>query len=166
MFPDEIETLARRVLDRARARGWRIATAESCTGGLVAGALTAIAGSSDVVCGGLVTYSNEAKRDLLGVSDVLLAQYGAVSEPVAQAMATGALAALRADLAVSITGVAGPGGGSADKPVGLVHFATAVPGGPTEARALRLGDIGREPVRLASVVTALEMLLERLMDER
>jgi nicotinamide-nucleotide amidase len=166
MFPDEIETLARRVLDRARARGWRIATAESCTGGLVAGALTAVAGSSDVVCGGVVTYSNAAKRDLLGVSDALLAQYGAVSEPVAQAMAEGVLTPLRADLAVAITGVAGPGGGSADKPVGLVHFATAVPGGPTETRVLHLGDIGREPVRLASVETALEMLMGRLTNER
>ena len=166
MFPDEIEMLARRVLDRARLRGWRIATAESCTGGLVAGALTAIAGSSDVVLGGVVTYSNEAKRGLLGVSEGLLAQYGAVSEPVARAMAEGALAPLRADLTVAITGVAGPGGGSADKPVGLVHFATAIPGGPTETRTLRLGDIGRAPVRLASVGTALEMLMERLMDER
>ena len=119
MFPDEIEALAWRVLERARARGWRIATAESCTGGLVAGALTAIAGSSDVVCGGLVTYSNEAKRNLLGVSGALLAQYGAVSEPVAQAMAVGALAPLSADLSVAITGVAGPGGaGDRDRQVG------------------------------------------------
>jgi len=166
MFPDEIETLARRVLDRARTLGWRIATAESCTGGLVAGALTAIAGSSDVVLGGLVTYSNDSKRDLLGVSEGLLAQYGAVSEQVARAMAEGALAPLRADLAVAVTGVAGPGGGSADKPVGLVHFATAIPGGPTGTRTLRLGDIGRGPVRLASVGTALEMLIERMIDER
>jgi nicotinamide-nucleotide amidase len=114
----------------------------------------------------MVTYSNEAKRDLLGVDEALLAQYGAVSEQVAQAMAEGVLGPLRADLAVAITGVAGPGGGSVDKPIGLVHFATAIPDGPTETRTLRLGDIGREPVRLASVGTALEMLMERLMDER
>ena len=166
MFPEEIDALARRVLDEARARGRQIATAESCTGGLVAGALTAIAGSSDVVRGGLVTYSNAAKRDLLGVDEALLARHGAVSEPVARAMAEGALAPLDADLAVAITGVAGPGGGSADKPVGLVHFATAVRGGPTIAWMLRLGDIGREPVRLESVRTALQMLLDRLTDER
>ena len=166
MFPEEIDALARRVLDAARAKGRQIATAESCTGGLVAGALTAIAGSSDVVRGGLVTYSNAAKRDLLAVDEALLARHGAVSEPVARAMAEGALRPLDADLAVAITGVAGPGGGSADKPVGLVHFATAVRGGPTLARALRLGDIGREPVRLESVRTALQMLLERLTDDR
>ena len=166
MFPDEIDALARQVLDHARAKGWRIATAESCTGGLVAGALTAIAGSSDVVLGGLVTYANSAKRDLLGVDEAVLAQYGAVSEPVARAMAEGALAPLGADLAVAITGVAGPGGGSADKPVGLVHFATAARAGSTRARALRLGDIGREAVRLNSVQIALQMLLERLTDER
>jgi len=166
MFPKKTETLARQVLDQARAKGRRIATAESCTGGLVAGALTAIAGSSDVVLGGLVTYSNTAKHDLLGVRPELLAEHGAVSEPVARAMAEGALERLGADVAVSITGIAGPGGGSPGKPVGLVCFATAVRGGPTQARALRLGDIGRQEVRLASVNTALEMIQERLKDER
>jgi nicotinamide-nucleotide amidase len=164
MFPGEIETLASGVLDRARTRGLKLATAESCTGGLVAGALTAIAGSSDVFEGGLVTYSNAAKTRFLGVEPKMLASHGAVSEPVARAMAEGALAALGADLAVSITGVAGPGGGTADKPVGLVHFASARKGGPTYARVLRLGDIGRAEVRLASVREALDMLSARLAE--
>lgn len=166
MFPDEIEALARAVLEAARARGRRLVTAESCTGGLVAGALTAIAGSSDVFEGGLVTYSNAAKHELLGVAHELLARHGAVSEPVARAMAEGAIRALGADVGVSITGVAGPGGGSAEKPVGLVHVASAVTGGPTLAMTLWLGDIGREAVRLASVRAALVMLLDRLTDER
>ena len=118
------------MLDKARAAGLTIATAESCTGGLVAGALTAIAGSSDVVDRGFVTYSNAAKMQMLGVPPTLLAQHGAVSQPVAVAMAEGALKASGAGLAVSITGIAGPGGGSADKPVGLVHFALARRGSP------------------------------------
>ncbi|MEI9963845.1 MAG: CinA family protein [Caulobacteraceae bacterium] len=163
MFPPEIESLAVAVLDRARSRGLRIATAESCTGGLVAGALTAIAGSSDVVEGGFVTYSNGAKSRLLGVPQGLIEAHGAVSEPVARAMAEGAARALGADLAVSVTGVAGPGGGTAAKPVGLVHFGAASAAG-VRHRAERFGDIGREAVRLASVTTALRMLLD-LMDD-
>jgi nicotinamide-nucleotide amidase len=166
MFPQDIESLATEVLAAARRRGWMLATAESCTGGLVAGALTAIAGSSDVVIGGLVTYSNAAKQALLGVAPELLTTHGAVSEAVARAMAEGALGATGARLAVAITGVAGPGGGSAAKPVGLVHFATALAGGGTIARAERYGDIGRSAVRLASVRTALEMLQDRISDER
>ena len=162
MFPPDVEALAKAVLDRARVRGVTIATAESCTGGLVAGALTAIAGSSDVVEGGLVTYSNAAKTGLLGVDAGLIAEVGAVSEPVARAMASGAVRRLGAGLAVAITGIAGPGGGSADKPVGLVHFASADPGGDVRHLQMRFGDIGREQVRLASVRVALEMLLERL----
>ena len=162
MFPKDIEALAGQVLDKARARGWKIAAAESCTGGLVLGALTAIAGSSDVVEGGLVTYANAAKHRLLGVPEDVLARHGSVSEPTARAMAEGARTALDADLSVAITGVAGPGGGSAEKPVGLVHFATAARGGETIHREMRFGDLEREAVRLASVRTALEMLLERL----
>ena len=149
---------ASRLLDLSRARGFKIATAESCTGGLVAALLTEIAGSSDVVERGLVTYSNEAKRELLGVAAETLGAHGAVSEATAREMAAGALRASRADLAVAITGVAGPGGGSAEKPVGLVHFACAGPGDRLVAIERRYGEIGRGAVRLASVVQALEML--------
>ena len=162
MFPVEVRDLAEAVLQRARARGMTLATGESCTGGLVAGALTAIAGSSDVVAGGLVTYSNAAKTRLLGVDAALIAAAGAVSEPVARAMATGAAARLGAGLAVAITGIAGPGGGSAEKPVGLVHFASSDANGETRHREARFGDIGRDEVRMASVRAALQMLLDRL----
>ncbi len=166
MIPDEIEALAIRVLEQARARGLKIGAAESCTGGLVSAALTAIPGSSDVVEAGVVTYSYPAKQALLGIGAELLAREGAVSEPVARAMAEGALPALGVDLSVAVTGVAGPGGGSAEKPVGLVHFATARKGKGVVHREARFGDIGRGAVRLASVKVALEMLAERLADER
>ncbi len=162
MFPEEIDSLARLVLDLAREAGVTLATVESCTGGLVAGALTAVAGSSDVVDRGFVTYSNAAKTALVGVPEALIAQYGAVCEPVARAMAEGGVRAAGVDLAVAITGVAGPGGGTADKPVGLVHFALAGGGRSTAHRALRFGDIGREAVRLQSVRVALEMVVEAL----
>jgi nicotinamide-nucleotide amidase len=162
MFPEDIDRLARRVLDRARAAGLKLATVESCTGGLVAGALTAVPGSSDVVDRGFVTYSNAAKTDLVGVPEALIAAHGAVSQAVARAMAEGGLLASRADLAVSITGVAGPGGGSLEKPVGLVHFAAARAGRPIAHREERFGEIGREAVRLDSVRTALRMLEQAL----
>ena len=162
MFPEDVRALAEAVLERARAAGVTIATAESCTGGMVAGALTAIPGSSDVVEGGLVTYSNAAKTRLLGVDARLIAEVGAVSSEVATAMATGAMGRLEVGLAVAITGVAGPGGGSAAKPVGLVHFASADAAGAVRAREIRFGDIGRDQVRMASVKVALQMLLERL----
>ncbi len=161
MFPKAVRELAQAVIERARSRGVMLATAESCTGGLVAAALTAIPGSSDVVAGGLVTYSNAAKTRLLGVDAALVEAAGAVSEPVARAMAAGAVQRLGADLAVAITGIAGPGGGSADKPVGLVHFATA-DASETQHREARFGDIGRDEVRMASVKVALQMLLDRL----
>ncbi len=137
------------------------ATAESCTGGLVAGALTAIAGSSAVVDRGFVTYSNEAKSDLVAVPAALIEAHGAVSEPVARAMAAGAVARSRAQVSVAVTGIAGPGGGSDDKPVGLVHFAAAGPAGVIHAER-RFGDIGREAVRLESVRVALGLLLDRI----
>jgi nicotinamide-nucleotide amidase len=162
LIDDELQELASDVLELARARGLKLGTAESCTGGLLAGALTAIAGSSDVIEGAVVSYSNRIKTALLGVSGDLLVLHGAVSEPVARAMAEGAVKALGVDLAAAITGVAGPGGGSADKPVGLVHFAVAGLSGPTWHRELRFGDIGRQEVRLASVKTALMMLQTRL----
>jgi len=156
---------AERLLALCRRRGLKIATAESCTGGLVAAALTAIAGSSDVVDCGFVTYSNEAKRKMLGVPAATLKRYGAVSAEAAAAMAKGALRKSRADLAVSITGVAGPGGGTKQKPVGLVYFAAATRKGRYLARRRLYGNIGRTPVRLRSVEQALA-LLERLAKKR
>ncbi len=154
----DLTTRATALLSDARAAGVMVATAESCTGGLVAGFLTEIAGSSDVVERGFVTYSNAAKTEVLGVPAELIASHGAVSAPVAIAMAEGALAASRADLAVSITGVAGPGGGSAEKPVGLVHFGCARRDGATVHRECRFGDLGRRRVRLESVAVAFELL--------
>lgn len=153
-------TLARRVVDACRTRGQKLATAESCTGGLVAGAITDIAGASDVFECGLVTYSNVAKVTMLGVAAATLASHGAVSRQTAEAMARGALARADADLAVAITGIAGPGGGSADKPVGLVHFAAAARDGRLIHHEKRFGDIGRRAVRQAAVVEALQMLIE------
>lgn len=161
MFPDDIETAARRVIEAAAARGLTIACAESCTGGLVSGALTAVAGSSAVLDRGFVTYSNAAKTELLGVPAELIETQGAVSESVARAMADGALTRSRAQVSVAVTGVAGPGGGTADKPVGLVHFAAAGPAGPIHVEH-RFGDIGRAAVRLASVRVALGLLLDRI----
>jgi nicotinamide-nucleotide amidase len=159
MFPPDLIAQAEATLADFRKRGRKLATAESCTGGLVAGVLTEIAGSSDVVERGFVTYSNAAKHELLAVPDEMLAAHGAVSEPVARAMAEGALAHSSADVAVAVTGVAGPGGGTAAKPVGLVHFAAARRGGETLHRECRFGDIGRGEVRLASVREALQLVL-------
>ena len=158
MFADDLVEAATGLLDRCRARGLRIATAESCTGGLVAGLLTSIAGSSDVFEAGFVTYSNAAKTRMIGVPADLIARHGAVSEVVARAMASGALAHSGASLAVAITGVAGPGGGTALKPVGLVHIAARGREEPGLHRQLLLGDIGRDAIRIASVAAAIEML--------
>ena len=141
-----------------RAKGWRIATAESCTGGWVAEALTAIAGSSDYFDRGFVTYSNEAKEQLLGVPRETLSEHGAVSEAVARDMAEGAIINSEADVSVAVTGIAGPGGGTAQKPVGLVHIAASRKGGDTIHREYRFGDIGRHEVRMATVEAALQML--------
>jgi nicotinamide-nucleotide amidase len=154
----DLAPAATRVLARCRARGLTVATAESCTGGLVAGALTEIAGSSDVVDRGFVTYSNAAKHAMLGVSTAILERHGAVSRETAEAMARGALAHAPVDLAVAVTGIAGPGGGSAEKPVGLVHFAAAARDGRLIHREQRFGDIGRAEVRLRAVAEALAML--------
>lgn len=158
MFPPEVLKLAETVLAEARSKGLKIATAESCTGGLVGGALTEIAGSSDVFVEGFITYSNEAKMATLGVVVDTLDKFGAVSAPTAVAMAEGAIANSRADRSVAITGVAGPGGGTATKPVGLVHFAAARRGGKTEFEHKNFGDIGRAQVRMAAVVHALDLL--------
>ncbi|MEZ5726388.1 MAG: CinA family protein [Paracoccaceae bacterium] len=153
-------SLAAQVLDAARRQGAMIATAESCTGGLVAGALTEVAGSSDVFDRGFVTYSNAAKQQMLGVRAETLDEYGAVSEATASEMATGALAHSGAGLAVSITGIAGPGG-SEHKPEGRVCFAIADTSG-TKAETVEFGAIGRDRVRAASVEHALNLLLAAL----
>ena len=158
MFSADLLSRAEKLLADARAQGLKIATAESCTGGLVAGLLTEIAGSSDVFERGFVTYSDRAKQDLLGVPAAMIRQHGAVSEAVARAMAEGAIRNSVAQLAIAITGVAGPGGGSDEKPVGLVHITAARAGEATLHRECRFGDIGRNGVRLKSVETALEML--------
>jgi len=152
----ELIDAADEVLTACRARGWTLATAESCTGGMVAAALTAIAGSSDVVDRGFVTYTNEAKHEMIGVPIALFETVGAVSEDVARAMAEGARGAANVDIACGITGVAGPGGGSAEKPVGLVHIAAASGDATVHERCLFDGD--RHAVRLASALKALEMM--------
>ncbi|MBI3444653.1 MAG: CinA family protein [Magnetospirillum sp.] len=160
MLPAPLTELAAKVLDSLKARGLRLATAESCTGGLVAAALTAIAGSSSVVDRGFVTYSNEAKAEMLGIPMPLIVDKGAVSREVAVAMAEGALSHSGADVAVAITGIAGPGGGSADKPVGLVHFARAATGQPTvHLQQVFEGD--RDTVRLRAAMTALGLFPPR-----
>jgi nicotinamide-nucleotide amidase len=159
VFSSDVLGLAGAVLDGCRARGWHVATAESCTGGLVAAALTAIAGSSDVVERGFVTYSNESKSELLGVSSATITRHGAVSAETAAAMAKGALARAPVDLAVSIAGVAGPGGDSEAKPVGLVIFALARrDGGCHTERHVFPGD--RTSVREAALKKALVLLAE------
>src|SRR5579871_4783584 len=162
MFPGALLSLARVVLADARAAKLRIATAESCTGGLIAACLTEIPGSSDVLDRGFVVYSNRAKQDLLGVPGDLIADMGAVSEAVARAMAEGAVENSNAHLAVAVTGVAGPGGGTPLKPVGLVHVAAAREGRSILHEAHRLGDIGRAEIRMKAVEIALS-LLHRLL---
>jgi len=162
MFPDPIDSLARTVLETARARGLTIAVAESCTGGLVAAALCAVPGASDVFDRGFVTYSNAAKQQVLGVPIATLDAHGAVSEPTARAMAAGALAHSGADLTISTTGIAGPGGGSPDKPVGLVHLAVAQRGGEVLHRRERFGPQSRAAIQMATVETALGLLLEAM----
>ena len=159
-----LRAAAKRVLDLAHRRGLKIATAESCTGGLVAAALTDIAGSSAVVDRGFITYSNEAKEAMLGVPTATLKRHGAVSPQTAAAMAEGALKKSPADIVVAITGIAGPTGGSKQKPVGLVYFAAASRSGRRLARMRRYGKIGRGRVRARSVVQALT-LLETLAKE-
>ena len=162
LLPAELVDLAGRVIEANRAAGRRIAVAESCTGGLVAAALTEIAGSSDVFEAGFVTYSNEAKTMLLHVSDDVLDTFGSVSVAAAWAMAQGALAASGADVAVALTGIAGPAGGSDRKPVGTVVFALAKAGDDPEDAVTdqkEFGDLGRAGIRLQAALCALELLL-------
>jgi len=160
MFPLEIETLARLLVAEAREKSLRLVAAESCTGGLVAGAICSISGASDVFERGFVTYTNRAKSEMLGVPGDLIADHGAVSEPVARMMAEGALANSHAHVAVSITGIAGPGGGTPMKPVGTVHFAVARANRSLVHRHEAFDGQTREAAQLAAVRTALEMLRE------
>jgi nicotinamide-nucleotide amidase len=162
MFSLEIDTLARLVIDDAREKSLRIVTAESCTGGLVAAALCAIPGASDVFERGFVAYTNRAKQEMLGVSGDLIADLGAVSEPIARMMAEGAVENSHAHLSVAITGVAGPGGGTPMKPVGTVHFATARTNHSVQHR-MEVFDLDtRWDIQMASVQVALEFLRDRL----
>ena len=161
-LPEQLIEAARKVVEANRTAGLRVALAESCTGGLVSAALTEIAGSSDVLEAGFTTYSNQAKIALLGVSEDLLDTFGAVSVAVAWSMAQGALARSKADTAVAITGVAGPGGGSERKPVGTVVFARAARGADPNhivADVRDFGDLGRGGVRLQAALCALELLM-------
>ena len=158
MFPDHLLISARLLLGDAQDRRLKIVTAESCTGGLVAACLTEIPGSSSVVERGFVTYSNRAKEEMLGVPGDLIADMGAVSEPVARMMAEGALRESRANVSVAITGVAGPGGGTSFKPVGLVHFACARENKSLQHEKHLFGDIGRSEIREKAVEVALDML--------
>lgn len=162
MFSEDLLTQAETVLARCREMGITLATAESCTGGLIAGCLTEIVGSSDVVDRGYVTYSNQAKMDLLRVPDDMLRENGAVSEQVARAMAEGALEQSKADLTVAVTGVAGPGGGSDEKPVGLVHIACARKEQHTLHLRCSFGDQGRTKIRELTVLSALELIMKQL----
>ncbi|MBM3531169.1 MAG: CinA family protein [Alphaproteobacteria bacterium] len=160
MLDDATRKAATALLDLCKSRGLMVATAESCTGGLVAAALTDIAGSSSVVDRGFVTYSNAAKQAMVGVPKATIEKHGAVSRETAEAMAKGAVSKATADIAVSITGIAGPGGGSEAKPVGLVHFAAASHGGRVLHRERRYGDLGRAEVRRRAVLDALGLLSE------
>ncbi|MGO6730748.1 CinA family protein [Rhizobium ruizarguesonis] len=158
LFPQDIVSTAETIIRDFTAAGLMISTAESCTGGLIAGALTEISGSSAVVDRGFVTYTNSAKIEMLGVQAETLLRFGAVSEETARQMVHGALFRSRAEIAVAVTGIAGPGGGSAEKPVGLVHLAAKSRAGAIIHRKMFYGDIGRSEVRLATIRTALEMV--------
>ncbi|MBV2183453.1 MAG: CinA family protein [Rhizobium sp.] len=160
LYPADVEAMAARIVAQFAARGLTVATAESCTGGLIIGALTEISGSSAIVDRGFITYSNQAKIDLLGVQPETLERHGAVSRQTATEMVEGALSRAQSDVAVAVTGIAGPGGGSAEKPVGLVHLTAKSRTGPLLHREMRYGDVGRSEIRLATVSTALEMLME------
>ncbi|XAZ25148.1 CinA family protein [Sinorhizobium sp. B11] len=160
LFPADITSMAEDIIRDFTAAGLMVSTAESCTGGLIAGALTEISGSSAVVDRGFVTYTNVAKMQMLGVQEETLARFGAVSEETARQMVHGALFRSRAHLAVAVTGIAGPGGGSPEKPVGLVHLAAKSRSGKLVHRKMLYGDIGRTDVRLATIRTALQMLIE------
>lgn len=159
MLDTDTLALAKKVNDRLLIARHVMVTAESCTGGLVAGALTSVSGSSSILYGGFVTYANAAKTAMIGVPAALIEKHGAVSEPVARSMAEGARKKAGVDLAIAITGIAGPGGGSDEKPIGLVHFGLATNDG-TVHRVENFGDLGRDQIRQESVRVALEMILK------
>lgn len=159
---DDLIRDAGQLLDDLRTQGLKLTTAESCTGGLISACLTEVAGSSDVFERGFVTYSNEAKSEMLGVDAALIERHGAVSEEVARAMAEGALSRSRADIAVAVTGIAGPSGGSAEKPVGLVHIAAQRAGRDTVHLRCTFGDVGRAEVRRLSVGEAFRLVRSQL----
>lgn len=158
MFDREVIFEIKDTLDIARSKGYMIATAESCTGGLIAAALTSVAGSSDVVERGFITYSNDAKIEMLDVDEDLITLHGAVSEQVARAMCEGALKNSHANLTVSVTGVAGPAGGTKEKPVGTVHFGVTSQDGTTNHVLLQFGDIARNEIQLKSLRAAMSLL--------
>ena len=158
MLPDTLVAEAASLLALLRSKGLKLATAESCTGGLIAAVLTDVPGSSDVFERGFVTYSNAAKSESIGVDPAIVTKHGAVSEQTARAMAEGGMAHSAADIAVAVTGVAGPGGGSAEKPVGLVHIAAATKNRPTRHERCDFGDLGRSAIREATVAEALLMV--------
>jgi nicotinamide-nucleotide amidase len=160
MFSDHVLVLARALIEEARGKGLKLATAESCTGGLIAGALTEIPGASDVVDRGFVVYSNDAKTKMLGVRAAVILRHGAVSEEVARAMAEGALKNSTAQIAVSCTGIAGPTGATPGKPIGLVHLAAARIGETTLTQECRFGDLGRSEIRMRSVEAGLKLMLQ------
>ena len=164
MFDDTLRQSAAELLSDLQARSMMLATAESCTGGLISALLTEIPGSSAVVERAFVTYSNEAKMECIGVPNALLESHGAVSEQVARAMAEGAVAHSNAQIAVAVTGIAGPGGETPNKPVGLVHIAVAMADHPTAHQESRYGDIGRSEVRLATVRSAIDLLKSQLQE--
>ncbi len=159
--PEKITVQANHVVERLTARLEMVVTAESCTGGLIAGALTSVSGSSAAVYGGFVTYANNAKAKMIGVPEALISEHGAVSEPVARAMAEGARNTSGVDWAIAVTGIAGPTGGTNEKPVGLVHFGLAGPDGVTHHREL-FPDNGRDGIRQSTVLLALDLLAARL----
>jgi len=162
MFPDHLINLALLVSDDARQKRLRIATAESCTGGLLSGLFTELSGSSDIFERGYVTYSNRAKQDVLNVPGDMLADFGAVSEAVARSMAEGALAESRANIAVAITGIAGPGGGTPMKPVGTVHIACARENKAILHEHCQFGDLRRSEIRIEALTTALSLLQQQI----
>ena len=162
MFDKETITAVKDVLDIARSNGYTIATAESCTGGLIGAALTSVAGSSEVFERGFITYSNDAKTEMLGVEEDVIKSHGAVSEQVARQMCEGAIRHSKAKVGVAVTGIAGPAGGCEEKPVGTVHLAVTSTDGLTQHAMLELGDIGRNQVRHQTMLAALAMLKEQM----